>query len=89
MLKKTFCPGNDSKQIDCDAKNSGYAFFLALAVLLALSFLPLAVCSLGKTKMRNLEKKSQKFYQNLENQNKEVLENWKTYFSEENQNASD
>lgn len=88
-MKKTFCPGNDSKKLDFDAKNSAFSLVFALLILLVISSLPLAFCVLGKMKMQNLEKQTKTFHQNLEKQNEEVLENWKNHFAEENQNASD
>lgn len=72
MRKKIFYPG-----IEIDKKNSGYALIFAVAFLFVISLLPCSFCVLSKLKLQNLEKRHQKFYQNLEKENKEVLENWK------------
>lgn len=88
-MKKTSGRGTDFREFDFDDKNSAFSLVLTLLVLLVISSLPLAFCVLGKAKIQNLEKRTQKFHQNLETKNEEVLENWKNFIAEENQNEAD
>lgn len=88
MRKKIFGPGNDfrknSKKICFHAENSGFALVFAVFVLLVVSALPCAICVLKATELQNIEHKSQKFYENLEKQNEEVLRIWQK-FKEKNE----
>lgn len=81
MRKKIFGLGNEfcknTKKISFYGKNSGFALVFAVFVLLTVSALPCAFCVLEKAKLQNIERKSLKFYENLEKQNEEVLKNWK------------
>lgn len=88
-MKKTSGRGTDFRKFDFDDKNSAFSLVLALLVLLVISSVPLAFCALGKAKIQNHEKRTQKFHQNLETKNEEVLENWKNFIAEENQNEAD
>lgn len=77
MLKKTSGHGNKNGKIDFCGRNSGYALLFAIAVLVFLSLLPCAFCALGKMRIQNIEKKYSEFYQKLEKENNDVLEEWK------------
>ncbi len=75
-MKKIFFHGNSVFKEKSKGKNLGknnfqradsaFALFVALVVLLSVSLLPCVLCVFEKLKMQNFERKSQKFYSQLE-----------------------
>lgn len=86
-MKKIFFHGNNIFKKKSKKKNFGksnfqradsaFAVFAALVVLLSVSLLPCALCVLEKLKLQNFERKSQNFYSQLEEKNKEIEQDWK------------
>lgn len=86
-MKKIFFHGNSFFKKKSKKKNLGksnfqradsaFAVFAALVVLLSASLLPCAFCVLEKLKLQNFERKSQNFYSQLEEKNKEIEQDWK------------
>ena len=88
-MKRIFFHGNSVFKEKSKGKNLGknnfqradsaFAVFAALVVLLSVSLLPCVLCVLEKLKLQNFERKSQKFYSQLEEKNKEIEQNWKNF----------